>query len=142
MWGSIRITRSEVGLGVGFQLLAKLERPLTSPDDFLRELQGAVGDYASDLAPSTRIAFSEDKPTLFCQLHPAAEELELSLVDLDHLVASAKTSTVGPGYHIFVCDMVRKLGERFRLAWVTDDEEYFDEAGYFFSGNQERVLKK
>lgn len=127
-------------MGVGFQLLSKFERTLNSPDEFLRELETWVREYAADLSPSTRIGFSEDQPTLFCQLHPAAEELHLSLVDLDHLVASAKTSTVGPGYHIFVCDMVKKLGETFRLSWDRDNQDYVDEADYFFSGDQQRVF--
>jgi hypothetical protein len=129
-------------LGVGFQLLARFGRTLTSPDEILREMEAWVGAYSVDLSPSTRIGFSETTPTLFCQLHPAAEELELSVLDLDHLVASGKTSTVGPGYHIFVCDMLRKLGEAFHLAWITNNEEYFDEGDYFFSGDQERVFKE
>jgi hypothetical protein len=99
-----------------------------------------VREYAADLAPETRIGFSEDQPTLFCKLHPAAEDLYLSLINLDHLVASANTSTVGPGYHMFLCDMVRKLGEKLNLTWITDNEEYFDEAGYFFSGDRENVF--
>jgi hypothetical protein len=101
-----------------------------------------VREYAADLAPKTRIGFSDDRPTLFCQLHPAAEELDLSLADLDHLVVSANTSTVGPGYHIFACDMVKELGAKFGLTWITDNEEYLDEAEYFFSGNAGNVFKE
>jgi len=129
-------------LGVGFQLLARFERTLASPDEILREMEAWVRTYSTDLSPSTRIGFSETTPTLFCQLHPAAEEVELSILDLDHFVASAKTSTVGPGYHIFVCHMLHKLGEAFHLAWIRDNEEYFDEGGYFFSGDQDRVFRE
>jgi hypothetical protein len=129
-------------LGVGFQLLAKFERTLNSPDEILREMETWVRAYAADLAPETRIGFSEDQATLFCKLHPAAEDLYLYLGDLDHFVASAKTSTVGPGFHIFVCDMVKKLGERFNLTWITGNEEYFDEADYFFSGNPKNVFEE
>src|SRR5262249_3247380 len=103
-------------------------------------MQKWVKKYAVDLVPSTRIGFSETEPTLFCKLHPAAEELYLSILDLDHFVASAKTSTVGPGYHIFLCDMLRKLGEAFEIAWEEKNEEYFDEGGYFFSGDQKQVF--
>jgi hypothetical protein len=129
-------------LGVGFQLLAKFERTLNSPDEILGQMEAWVRAYAADLAPETRIGFSEDQPTLFCKLHPAAEDLYLYLIDLDHFVASAKTSTVGPGFHIFVCDMVKKLGERFNLTWITDNEEYFDEADYFFSSNPKNVFEE
>ncbi|HEX7288180.1 MAG TPA: hypothetical protein VF532_18485 [Candidatus Angelobacter sp.] len=146
MWAALRfavtIAVSEAALGVGFQLLAKFEQTLNSPDEILREMEVWVKEYAVDLVPSTRIGFSDTSPTLFCQLHPAAEDLELSILDLDHFVACAKTSTVGPGFHIFVCDMLHKLGTRFNLTWITDNEDYFDEADYFFSGNQERVLEE
>ena len=101
-----------------------------------------VREYCFDLVPLTRIGFSETTPTLFCQLHPAAEELELSLLDLDHFAASAKTSTVGPGFHIFLCDMLRKLGGQFDIQWQTSNEDYSDEAEYFFTGDQERVFEE
>jgi hypothetical protein len=129
-------------VSVGFQLLARFERTLASPDEILLEMESWVKAYSMDLAPSTRIGFSEATPTLFCRLHPAAEEVELSILDLDHFVASAKTSTVGPGYHIFVCDMVRKLGKEFLLNWDTNNEEYFDEGDYFFSENRDRVFEE
>lgn len=128
-------------MGIGFQLLATLERALASPYEILQEMEAWVKAYCVDLVPSTRIGFSETTPTLFCQLHPAAEELEVSFLDLNHIVVSARTSTVGPGYHIFVCDMLRKLGKEFRLTWdAENDEEYLDEGNYFFSGNQENVF--
>jgi hypothetical protein len=88
----------------------------------------------------------EASPTVFCQLHPAAEEVELSLLDSQHLTATAKTSTIGPGYHIFLCDMLKALARDFDLVWEEqdwhndEDVEYFDEADYFFSGEQRRVF--
>lgn len=128
------------GLGIGFQLLASFERTVISADEILAELENWVSKYAIDLAPSTRIGSSEKIPTLFCKLHPAEEELELSIVDLDHLLASARTSNVGPGYHIFVCDMLRKLGQAFHLSWNPENEEYVDEGDYFFSMDPGRVF--
>ena len=127
-------------MGVGFQLLGRFAQTLTSPDDFLEKIQKWVEEYAADLIPSSRIGFSETEPTLFCLLHPAADELYLSILDLNHLVASTKTSTVGPGYHIFLCDMLRKLGQVFDITWEENNEEYFDEGGYFFSGDQKQVF--
>jgi hypothetical protein len=129
-------------LGVGFQLLGRFERTLSSPDEILREMEKWVRKYCFDLAASTRIGFSETTPTLFCQLHPAAEELELAVLDLDHFAASAKTSTVGPGFHIFLCDMLRKLGKQFGVQWETSNEDYFDEADYFSTGNQNHVFEE
>jgi len=129
-------------LGVGFQLLGRFKRTLISPDEILREMEKWVHEYCFDLVPSTRIGFSETTPTLFCQLHPAAEELELSVLDLNHFAASAKTSTVGPGYHIFLCDMLRKLGGQFDVEWQAPNDDFFDEAEYFFTGNEENVFEE
>jgi len=52
--------------------------------------------------PKTRQGVVESSPTVFCQLHLAAEEVELTLIDPKHLVVSANTSTAGPGYHVFL----------------------------------------
>jgi len=58
------------------------------------------------MLPRIRQGMVEAAPTLFCQLHPAAEEIELSLIDPEHIVVSANTTTVGPGYHIFLVSLL------------------------------------
>lgn len=68
------------------------------------------------------------------QLHPAAEDVEFALDD-GSLVVSAKTSTVGPGYHAFLVDEVlKKLG----IPWTAGEEEG-DETGYFETGDRDAL---
>ena len=92
-----------------------------------------------------RGANDAEQPTLFVHLHPCAEEVEISVPAPGVCAVAAKTSTVGPGYHVFVCDLLHALGKQFRLDWdepdgdsddaeeeKADDEAIGDETGYFF----------
>jgi hypothetical protein len=134
-------------MSVGLLLQAKLKRGFLdklvrrrSPDHLLKEIEGWILNSCQDLRASTYIGHRDSNPTLFCRLHPAAEDLEISFVGDGQLTASANTSTVGPGYHMFVCDMLHKLGDRFRLQWEEPNEEYQDETGYFHSGDPQQVF--
>lgn len=68
---------------------------------------------------------------LYLELYPQAEPIEF-FADDGHIVVWAKTSTAGPGYHIFLIEFLEELGRRCGLAWIFDDEqrEYADEAEY------------
>ena len=130
-------------MSIGLYLLAKFNSSVQDPDRLLQQMSAWVHQRYSDLQPQTRQGFVETYPTLFCRLHPAAEELELSLIDLDHLRASANTSTVGPGYHIFACSLLQAWARDFDAAWLSPEEtsdDYWDEAEYFFTGDQQQVF--
>ena len=81
-------------VSIGLYLLARFNSPVQDPDRLLQQTAAWIHQHYSDVLPQTKQGFVETCPTLFCQLHPAAEELELSLIDLEHLTASANTSTV------------------------------------------------
>jgi hypothetical protein len=134
-------------MSVGLLLRAKLKRTFLGkltghqkPDQLLKVMEQWLGDFCQDLRATTYIGQRDTNPTLFCRLHPAAEDLEISFIEDGQLTVSANTSSAGPGYHIFVCDMLHKLGERFRLQWDEPNEEYQDEAGYFHSGDSQKLF--
>lgn len=134
-------------MSVGLLLQAKLKRSFLGrlaghqkPDQFLKEIERWIGDFCQDLRATTYIGQRDTNPTLFCRLHPAAEDLEVSFIGDGQLTVSANTSSAGPGYHIFVCDMLHRLGDRFRLQWEEQNEEYQDETGYFHSGDRDHVF--
>lgn len=129
------LVKSEFRQGFASRLLGKKR-----PNRVLGEMEKWVLEYCADLRASTFIGQREAKPTLFCNLHPAAENLEISLRDPDHVTASANTSTVGPGDHIFVCDVLHKLGERFHLQWEEPSDDFRDETGYFHSEDRQQVF--
>lgn len=70
------------------------------------------------------------KDVLFVKLHPATEDMEISVKGSEILV-SAKTSTAGPGYHAYLIDVLDSVS---RLAGIdfdwTNGEEAGDETGY------------
>lgn len=134
-------------MSIGLLLRAKSQHNFFSrlaghqkPSQLLKEMEGWIGDYCQDLRATTYIGQRDTNPTLFCGLHPAAEDLEISFIGQGQLTVSANTSSAGPGYHIFVCDMLHKLGDRFRLQWEEQNEEYQDETGYFHSGDRDLVF--
>ena len=56
-------------------------------------------------------------------LHPAAEEMEITATGQGRTAATAKTSTVGPGYHIYLCDLLKTLGDAVGIDWDGPDED-------------------
>lgn len=75
--------------------------------------------------------------TLFVGLVPYEEELTVQEAQ-GQLVFSARTSTAGPGYHAYLCKLLRMLGTDLSLSWVTS-EESCDETGYWESGREDQL---
>jgi hypothetical protein len=100
-------------VSVGLYLRAKFDAVVPDPDALIRHMMSWMRENYPQLNPQFRQNFADTKPTFFCRLHPAAEEVEFTFVDGLHLTASANTSTVGPGYHIFVCDLLHAFRTRF-----------------------------
>ena len=66
-------------------------------------------------------------------LHPAAEDVEFAC-EGDTVTVSAKTSTAGPGYHEFVCELLERVGDELGARWAPAvDDEAGDETGFFTS---------
>ena len=94
-----------------------------SADDWLEQVAAWLeGHEEEPLMLCHRAANDADQPTLFVQMHPCAEEVEISVPAPGVCAIVAKTSTVGPGYHIFVCDLLHALGTQFHLEWDEPDE--------------------
>jgi hypothetical protein len=84
----------------------------------------------------------DDRPALFLPVHPAGEEVEIIVPQPGRVLFTAKTSTVGPGYHTALCDLADKLGRRFKIAWAPEgdgDDDSQDETGYFFHRDRAAV---
>ena len=130
-------------MSLGLRLLAKLSVSSITPEPFMNRIEQWVLERYSELRPKTRQGDVDGAFTVFCQLHPAAEEIELTLIDPEHVVASANTTTVGPGYHIFLSSLLKDWARDFDALWLMPDEwseEYGDETEFFFTGD-ERLLR-
>ena len=130
-------------MAIGIRLIAKLASPAREPEQLMKEMGDWLGQKCAPLLPEIKPAQVKGSPAIFCQLHPSAEEAELSLPDREHLVASASTSSVGPGYHLYLCALLKDWARDFHAAWQQPQDEsgeYGDETGYFFSGDEQRVF--
>src|ERR1019366_8686700 len=106
-----------------------------APDDWLERAAAWFESREEDPLMLCRVGSNgADQPTLFVQIHPCAEEIELSVPAAGVCAIMAKTSTVGPGYHVFLCDLLHRFTAQFQVEWDEPDEEegLGDETGYFF----------
>ena len=89
-----------------------------SPEDWLETAAAWLeGHEEEPLMLCRQGQNQDDTPTLFVQVHPSAEDVELSVIDPGQLAVTAKTSSLGPGYHIFLCRLLHSLGQHFDVAW-------------------------
>jgi hypothetical protein len=111
----------------GDRLVADMERWLTAEyTDSLRSTRRQSGPAGSAQA-HLRLA-----------LHPAAPEVAISADDTGRLTAHATTSSVGPGYHTFVCRLLERLGQELSIAWnpTTGTDPSSDDAGFLGEGGR------
>ena len=78
-------------------------------------------------------------PSLGVSVHPGAENVAFTVARRGHVEVTAKTSTAGPGYHMFVCDALHALGDALRIRWDEPHEQSFDEGYYFYTRNPSDV---
>jgi hypothetical protein len=74
-------------------------------------------------------------PLLLLRLHPAAEDVSILAAGEGRVVVSANTASVGPGYHRWLCELLRRFGEANQVSWAERDEAngIGDTTGYFDS---------
>jgi hypothetical protein len=123
-------------MGVGFNLIGTYPGGAVnqSPEDWLEQVAAWIESHEEEPLMLCHVEKNDnDQATLFLQVHPCAEDVEISVPEAGVCVASAKTSTVGPGYHIFLCDLMHDLGAQFQIDWDGPDEQndIGDETGYF-----------
>jgi hypothetical protein len=129
-------------MSLGIRLLAHLLRPSPTQEELIGQIENWLRLKYPDMRPKTRLEVVDSTPTLFCRMHPAAEEFELSFVGPSQFVASANTSTAGPGYHAFVTSMLKDLAHDFQARWedlADETGDYGDETGYFFTGDEKSL---
>jgi hypothetical protein len=91
----------------------------------------SVGDAVLD---AQLVRDAEDKPALLVVLHPASPAVEIRLGGSGKIRISATTTPAGPGYHQYLCTLLRQMTKDFAFAWVADDCS--DPTGYFTTRNR------
>jgi hypothetical protein len=130
-------------MGVGLYLRGRFTPAEgQGPEDWLRDVEGWLEGNVRDLLFRAQLGGQRDgQPTLSVRLHPSAEDVEISVPEPGRLIASAKTSTTGPGYHTYLCGLLRRLGADHGVSWEPPDEEEGggDETGYFNTRDRNAV---
>jgi hypothetical protein len=130
-------------MGVGLYLTGRFPAAEgQGPEDWLRDVEGWLEGNVRELLFRANLGRQRDgHPTLSVDLHPSAEDVELTVPEPGRLIVSAKTSTTGPGYHTYLCRLLRRLGADRDITWDPPDEEEGggDETGYFDSGDRAAV---
>jgi hypothetical protein len=139
-------------MGVGLYLQGRYRAPATKKDPadywLARVTNWFEGDISADkfwgnfFTRCRRGTAADDHPALFVAIHPAGEEVEFIVPEPGRVTVSAKTSTVGPGYHTALCQLLHRFGDDLKVRWNPvgeDDDSSQDETGYFFTGNRAAV---
>ena len=135
-------------MAVGLYLVGAIERRgllgrAQSTSSWLAEAGRWISKAAREPLESARLAEDErGVQGLYVKLHPAAEEVELAAAEEEgRIIVSASTSTVGPGYHVYLCRLLERLGVELGLRWEPGDDEQGtgDETGFFHTGDRAAV---
>ena len=120
-------------MSVGLSLHGTVPRiPGAEPQPDLHRVQRWMRAHCGETLVSAREAEdSERRAALYVLLHPAAEEVEFVRTAPGTLSVSANTSTAGPGYHIYLCDLLERLGADLDVSWHPPEGQTGDETGYF-----------
>jgi len=138
-------------MGVGLYLNGRYQPSATDDPagDFLDSIanwcdEDIAGDdlWGNFLIDHRRGETHDGNPALFVSIHPAGEDVEFIVPEPGRIIVSTKTSTVGPGYHTALCQLLHRFGEERQVLWNPageDDHASQDETGYFFTGDRAAV---
>jgi hypothetical protein len=138
-------------LSVGLRLVGQAAKRgvthrIPAPGALMDDVEAWLRAEAEDELDSVaRLPGTDEWAGLRLSLHPAAEDFELEIAEGGLVMATAATAEVGPGYHTYVCHLLRRLGTELSIAWAPGDpaEGTGDATGSFESGRRadaERVL--
>src|SRR5262245_61329144 len=123
-------------MGVGLYLNGRVQLPAKKKDPVGDWLESISNWFNEDIAgdelwghfiTTCRLRKTQDKkPALFVSIHPAGEDVEFIVPEPGRIIVSAKTSTVGPGYHTALCQLLHRFGNEMNIRWSpigeNDDE--------------------
>ncbi|MBT1706209.1 hypothetical protein [Chryseosolibacter indicus] len=129
-------------MGLGIYIKSELNTPVQ-----FSAIQDYITEYTIGLFKDF-LSFSNDETSLYATLHPCEEPVVFELKH-NNLICSAKTNSVGPGYHAYLVELIEKLGAALDIPWNWNQEEgeeyYSDETDYYnhrdFKQLQSEMLK-
>jgi len=126
-------------MGLGLYLFGDCTK---QRDALLEDMAAAAREKYPDVVLGRLIEFNErGHRAMWLSLHPAEEPLELSVTGSGRVLASARTSGAGPGYHAFVCELLDLFAQEFSIRWQPIDPtgQTGDDTGYFHHRDRARL---
>jgi len=108
-------------MGLGIYIKAQVSTPIqfsAIQDCITNNISGLFKDFLS---------FSLSENSLYVTLHPCEETVIFEYVNND-LICSAKTNSVGPGYHAYLVELIEKIAIDLGIPWswnLEEGEEYY-----------------
>lgn len=101
------------------------------PETLLQGIDGAIKDAVTDPVQKLLTARGLADGVLYLRLHPGAEDISFTVED-GKVVATARTSSAGPGYHAMLVDFLEDIGRRTGIVWSWEGkgDREGDETGY------------
>jgi len=128
-------------MSIGLQFHGVLSSGLAHEPITLQSLESWLRRECQPLLRDIAISDDGGAAVLLVELHPAAEALRLWLENLGEIGVSAQTSSAGPGYHFYVCDLLTRMSRELGIRWQAGPDEG-DETGYFESGDESSVYRE
>jgi hypothetical protein len=128
-------------MGLGFCLGAELPvkgllRKRMPAEKLLSEVGKCAFRNTSDPIMRRIFSYNQKGRKSFLVVHPTAEPVQFIVDANGFLTVSANTSTVGPGYHKYLIELLEKIGSECSLIWrTTGKEKLGDETGYINERN-------
>jgi hypothetical protein len=132
-------------MGVGIYLAGRYEPGRSSVELWLQRVSDWFDeDLAADpvwgnlLTTTEQGERSDSDLALFVNFYPDNEAVEFFVPQPGRMIVSAKTSILGPGYHIALCQILKRMGEELDITWEPPDDEEGtgDDSGYFYTGDR------
>ena len=124
-------------MGLGFLIHGSargrgLLRRKPSHAELCRRLQEAIFQAVPDPLQHRLLRFQAHEAGMAVTFHPAAEPVDFGFGDDGEMTVSAKTSSVGPGYHAMLVELLAEIGPAADITWdwSDHDEGEGDETGY------------
>lgn len=112
----------------------------STKDSAFQAIQVTLPGLVIDPLLSRIIDFDQQGEVLQCLIHPLSDPLEFAWPGDGRLIAMTKTTTLGPGYHAFIVDVLKALGAKLNIRWDwSEDESPYSRTGDFEHLQQEMV---
>jgi hypothetical protein len=95
----------------------------------------AVGDAVLDAHLDRD---SEGRPHLRVAFHPAADDVDVRVSPGGRIKLIARTSPAGPGYHAYLCQLLKQFASDFEFQWEEPPGDH-DAGRYFVVGDRARL---